>query len=130
MECSFPNQYFQCFLLLIAEKNEPLFTEMKALQPPEVKLYLRSITFYPKSSYTMYMLFHKISVFILKIFLDKVWRKLKAPGTLACLSLKLCNPLACCPELPRGHNHGLGAKGRTDFQYCCKAVDKSIKGRK
>lgn len=27
------------------------------------------------------MLFYKISVFILKLFLAKIWRKLKAPGT-------------------------------------------------
>lgn len=64
---------------------------MKALQPPEVKLYLKSIIFYFKSLCTIYVL-HKTHVLILKMFLDKIQRKLKGLGTPACPTLKPLQP--------------------------------------
>ena len=131
MEYSSPKQCFRCFLLLMAEKkNEPLFTDIKPLQLPEAQLYLGSNIFYFKNSCIIYMLFYKISVFILKMFLAKIWRKLKVPGTPACVSLKFCTPLGMLPSNSQECRiMVLKQKVKRYFQYCCKADDKSIQGK-
>lgn len=113
----------------MAEKKEPLFPDMKALQPSKTKIFLGSIVFYFKHSCIIYMLVYKISMFILKLLSAKIWRKLKAPGTPASQSLNLCKPLTDCHLLPGGHIHELGQRAKTDFQYGCKAEDRSIKGK-
>lgn len=112
------------------EKNEPLFTDIKPLQLPQAKLCLGSNIFHFKNSCIIYMLFYKMSVFILKMFLAKIWRKLKVPGTPACLSLKFCTPLGMLPSNSQECRiMVLKQKVKRYFQYCCKADDKSIQGK-
>lgn len=74
------------------------------------------------------MLFCKISVFILKLFLAKIRKKLKAPGTPSSLSRSFANPSACRLLLSGGQTMVLARKVQRNFQ-CCKADAESTRGK-